>query len=155
MLRSPLPNAPADAQALEFAWDDATARRLQVSASPSFDALVADVPVQGLNVLSLQGLVPANQGTYYWRVGDDGAWSDAAPFRAASDDDVFAWNQARAREAHDAQLDAMRQAYASPFSDVAEAGLSATTSKNEALAFVYFLVGSFAILLVIVFRAVA
>lgn len=155
MLRTPLPDAPADAQALEFAWDDATARRLQVSPSPSFDTLVTDVPVEGLNVLSLQGLLPVDQNTYFWRVGDDGAWSDAAAFRAASDDDVFAWNQARAREAHDAQLAAMRRAYAAPFSDAPDAALFATTSQNEALAFVYFLVASFAILLVVVFRAVA
>lgn len=155
MLRSPLPNAPVDAHALEFAWDDAAARRLQVSASSSFDTLVADVPVEGLNVLSLQHILPANHSTYYWRVGDDGAWSEVSPFRAATDEDVFAWNQARAREAHEAHLATMRSAYAAPFSDAPDASLSAMTSQTEALAFAYFLIASFAILLVIVFRTVA
>ena len=158
MLLSPLSGVPADALALDFAWDD-DAARLQVSETDAFDTLVTDVPVGGLNRLSLQGLLPVDHRTYYWRVGDDGAWSAPSAFRAASDDDVFEWNKARNLAARGVELAAMRDT-----GDVAGVSvrpgamaqpMGGETSKMEAMAFTYFMVASFVILLILVFRSVA
>jgi len=157
MLLSPLPDAPADAHALDFAWDHAAAR-LQVSETETFDTLVTDVPVAGLDTISLQGLLPANNRTYFWRVGDDGAWTAPSAFRAASDDDVFEWNKARDLAAHDVQMAALRthgSVAGAPGMPAVAPWTNGETSKTEAVAFTYFMVASFVILLIVIFRSVA
>lgn len=154
MLLSPLPDAPADAHALDFRWQQ-DAERLQVSASETFDTLAADVPVRGLDSLTLQGLLPADGRTYFWRVGQDGAWSEASRFRSSSPDAVFEWEKARELAAQETRLEELRSGRMVPVgSGAAAAGLVAETSAREAQMFVLFLIASFSLIALIVFRSV-
>lgn len=156
MLLSPLPDAPADVHALDFAWQDEAAR-LQVSTSSTFDDLVVDVPVAGLRTLSLPGQLPADGRTYFWRVGHDGAWSAPSAFRATNDDEVFEWEKSRSLAARDAHLASAREtvlAEGAPGIPAAAEAFGGETSKTEAMAFAYFIVASFTIILILIFRAV-
>lgn len=153
VLLAPTACRPADAALATFAWaEPQPGQRFQLAADRAFEQVLWDVPAAGLTQLTLQGALPATERPYYWRVGRAGAWSAPATFHATTDDAVAAWEWARheatVRAARAAQR--AREAAEGRDAEAASPHLTGATSRAEVLLWVYGLLASFGLALLLI-----
>lgn len=161
----PTGGAPTDGRAAEFVWDaapGATAYELQVARDADFDDPGLTVPVGDTTTLTLYDMLPEDGSTFFWRVraalpnGDASAWSPAARFAAATDEDVIAHQAEQERDAALARERDVAGSFASE-AERAEAEspvLTARTSGAFTVALALFMVFSFVITLALIYQAV-
>lgn len=166
-LLSPTAGAYTEASATEFHWqsDPSLASTLEVAKSSAFETILLSVPVQGLQTLQFQHLLPTQFAgePLFWRVGvtkgAETAWSAAARFVPARDKDYASWKQqqdAKVVRAQRMQRKAAAKAYDHSEGDVAVAPpiASGFTSKREMLLFLYIMLVSFLATVALLYKVV-
>ena len=157
VLLSPTAGRPADATMTTFSWSAATLAdlRFQVSTDRSFDTLLWDVPVSGLTQLTMEKALPRLGETYFWRVGNAGAWSAPAAFQGTTDENVQQWEWARAEAQARIERDRQRtlQRTVASVADEETPHRSSGTSRLEAALWVYLILVGFGITLALIIIA--
>lgn len=167
-LLAPTGGALTEASATEFHWrsDPSLPSTLQVSKTQNFDSPLISMPVQGLQTLQFQQLLPIRVASepLFWRVGvtrgTEMVWSPSARFVPSLDGDYSAWKVQQdtkaLREQRKLRKAAEVQAYASAREEVVAAPPNASgfTSKRETLLFLYIMLVSFIATMVLLYKVV-
>ncbi len=161
---TPVSGAPVDGQSAVFEWtldETASAFRLQVARAPAFDAPAVDVAVDPTTTLTLYGLLPDDESTFYWRIQAERAdappspWSDPARLTAATDEAVVshqAEQEARRAKARE-QKEALAKRTAAATAEAESPALHGQTPAWMSIAMAYVMVLSFLATLFLITRA--